>query len=238
MTALSRPPIRLHALIPCAGSGSRAGTDVPKQYQSVAGRPLVAHTLAAFAQVARLATVLVVVAPGDETLTRLVGLSAPVQVARCGGPTRAASVMGGLRELRRLGAADADWVLVHDAARCLITPAMIDRLIDACLDDPVGGLLAQPLADTLKFGPQGWVDATVPREGHWLAQTPQMFRLASLTQALEAAGPAVTDEASAIEAAGLQPRLVVGSARNIKVTWPEDFDLAQALLSSPRTPDS
>jgi 2-C-methyl-D-erythritol 4-phosphate cytidylyltransferase len=115
---------------------------------------------------------------------------------------------------------------------------MIDRLIDACLDDPVGGLLAQPLADTLKFGPQGWVDATVPREGHWLAQTPQMFRLASLTQALEAAGPAVTDEASAIEAAGLQPRLVVGSARNIKVTWPEDFDLAQALLSSPRTPDS
>ncbi len=238
MTAPSRPSIRLHALIPCAGSGSRAGTDVPKQYQSVAGQTLVAHTLDAFAQVARLATVLVVVAPGDETLARLTGLRARPQVAHCGGPTRAASVVGGLHELRRLGAADGDWVLVHDAARCLITPALIDRLIDACLDDPVGGLLAQPLADTLKFGPQGRVAATIPREGHWLAQTPQMFRLANLTQALEAAGPAVTDEASAIEAAGLQPRLVMGSARNIKVTWPEDFALAQALLSSTRTLDA
>lgn len=238
MTAPSRPSIRLHALIPCAGSGSRAGTDVPKQYQSVAGQTLVAHTLDAFAQVARLTTVLVVVAPGDETLARLTGLPARLQVAHCGGPTRAASVMGGLHELRRLGAADGDWVLVHDAARCLITPALIDRLIDACLDDPVGGLLAQPLADTLKFGPKGRVAATIPREGHWLAQTPQMFRLANLTQALEAAGPAVTDEASAIEAAGLQPRLVMGSARNIKVTWPEDFALAQALLSSTRTLDA
>ncbi len=227
---------RLHALIPCAGSGSRAGTEVPKQYQPVAGRPLVAHTLAAFAQVTRLASVLVVVAPGDEALARLGALPSQVRVAGCGGPTRAASVLGGLRELRRQGASDTDWVLVHDAARCLVTPALVDRLIDACLDDPVGGLLAQPLADTLKHGPQGRVAATLPREGHWLAQTPQMFRLATLAQAIEAAGTAVTDEAGAIEAAGLQPRLVPGSARNFKVTWPEDFALAEALLSPPRTP--
>ncbi len=233
-TSLHTPP-RLHALIPCAGSGSRAGADVPKQYRPVAGRPLVVHTLAAFARVPRLASVLVVVAPGDDTLARLQGLPASVQVADCGGSTRAASVLGGLRELRRRGAADTDWVLVHDAARCLITPALVDRLIDACLDDPVGGLLAQPLADTLKHGPQGRVAATLPRDGHWLAQTPQMFRLATLAQAIEAVGSAVTDEAGAIEAAGLQPRLVPGSARNFKVTWPEDFALAQALLSSPRT---
>lgn len=235
MTATPPMPPRLHALIPCAGSGSRAGTEVPKQYRPVAGRPLVVHTLAAFAQVPRLASVLVVVAPGDDTLARLEGLPAQVQVADCGGPTRAASVLGGLRELRRRGAADTDWVLVHDAARCLITPALVDRLIDACLDDPVGGLLAQPLADTLKHGPEGRVAATLPREGHWLAQTPQMFRLAMLAQAIESAGSAITDEASAIESAGLQPRLVPGSARNLKVTWPEDFALAQALLSSPRT---
>jgi 2-C-methyl-D-erythritol 4-phosphate cytidylyltransferase len=194
----------------------------------------VVHTLTAFAQVRRLASVLVVVAPGDDTLSRLPGLPAQVQVAPCGGPTRAASVLGGLHELRRRGAAASDWVLVHDAARCLITPALIDHLIDACLDDPVGGLLAQPLADTLKHGPEGRVAATIPREGHWLAQTPQMFRLGPLADAIEAAGAAVTDEAGAIEAAGLQPRLVPGSARNFKVTWPEDFALAQALLASPK----
>ncbi len=236
-SALSTPP-RLHALIPCAGTGSRAGTEVPKQYQPVAGRPLVAHTLAAFGQVSRLSTVLVVVAAGDDTLSRLQDLPPRVQVAACGGPTRAASVQGGLRELQRRGASDRDWVLVHDAARCLVTPALIDRLIDACLDDPVGGLLAQPLADTLKHGPQGRVQATIPREGHWLAQTPQMFRLDTLAQALEAAGTSVTDEASAIEAAGLQPRLVPGSARNFKVTWPADFALAQALLAPTRTTDT
>ncbi|MFD0666205.1 2-C-methyl-D-erythritol 4-phosphate cytidylyltransferase [Ramlibacter sp. MAHUQ-53] len=229
MTASPPPPRapRLHALVPCAGTGSRAGTAIPKQYQPVAGRPMVRHTLDAFAAVPRLATVLVAVAAGDRTLAGVPGIT----LAECGGPTRAATVLGGLRALREAGAADADWVLVHDAARCLVTPALIDRLIDACLDDPVGGLLAQPLADTLKHGPGGRVRATVPREDHWLAQTPQMFRLGVLARALEAAGDAVTDEASAVEAAGLQPRLVPGSSRNFKVTWPEDFALAEALLT-------
>ena len=242
MTELRPQPPRLHALIPCAGSGSRAGSDIPKQYLPVAGRPLVMHTLAAFARVRRLATVLVVVAPGDDTLAPLVAsapdMAAGLALAACGGPTRAASVLGGLRELRRLGAADADWVLVHDAARCLITPELIDRLIDACQDDPVGGLLAQPLADTLKHGPEGRVAATVPREGHWLAQTPQMFRLGPLHDAIVAVGEAVTDEAGAMEAAGLSPRLVPGAARNFKVTWPDDFAIARALLIPPRTTDT
>ena len=218
---------RLHALIPCAGTGSRAGTAIPKQYQPVAGRPLVLHTLAAFAAVQRLATVLVAVSPGDGTLAGTPG----IELADCGGPTRAATVLGGLHALRARGAAEDDWVLVHDAARCLITPALIDQLVDACQDDPVGGLLAQPLADTLKHGPDGRVAATIPREGHWLAQTPQMFRLGALAAALEAAGDAVTDEASAIEAQGLRPKLVTGSARNLKVTWPDDFAVAEAILS-------
>ena len=218
---------RLHALVPCAGTGSRAGTAIPKQYQPVAGRPMVLHTLAAFAAVPRLSTVLVAVSPGDRTLAGRTGL----QLAECGGPTRAATVLGGLRALRERGAAEDDWVLVHDAARCLITPALIDQLIDACQDDPVGGLLAQPLADTLKHGPDGRVAATIPREGHWLAQTPQMFRLGPLAAALASAGDAVTDEASAIEAQGLRPKLVPGSARNFKVTWPGDFALAEAILS-------
>lgn len=215
-------------MIPAAGSGSRAGTAVPKQHEHVTGRTLVEHTLAAFAGVPRIASVLVVVAPGDDRLRERSGYS----VAACGGATRAASVANGLEELVRRGASGHDWVLVHDAARCLVTPAWIDRLIDACLADEVGGLLAQPLADTLKREEDGRVSATVPRTNKWLAQTPQMFRIGMLRQALDQAEDAVTDEASAIEALGLRPLLVPGSAHNFKVTWPEDFLLAEAVLRS------
>ncbi len=167
---------RLHALIPCAGSGSRAQTATPKQYQPLAGQPLVLHTLSAFAQVSRLASVLVVVAPDDEVLVAVSGLA----VARCGGDTRAASVRNGLRELLKAGAHEDDWVLVHDAARCLLTPVMVDALIDACQDDPVGGLLAQPLADTLKQEAQGRSSSTLPREGKW--PHPQALRAQSVCQ--------------------------------------------------------
>ena len=219
---------RLHALVPCAGSGSRAGTEGPKQYEPIAGRALVLHTLAAFAQVQRLATVLVVVAPDDTRLASGSGYT----VAACGGATRAATVGNGLAELLRRGASEDDWVLVHDAARCLITRAWIDRLIDACQGDAVGGLLAQPLADTLKQEEGGRAVATLPRQQKSLAQTPQMFRLGLLRRALAQAGDAVTDEASAIEALGLQPLLVAGSAQNFKVTWPEDFAVAEAVIRS------
>ena len=219
---------RLHALIPSAGIGARAGTAGPKQYEPLAGRPLVLHTLAAFAQVQRLATVLVVVAPGDERLPAGKGYT----VAACGGGSRAAPVGNGLEELLRRGASEDDWVLVHDAARCLITRAWIDRLIDACQHDAVGGLLAQPLADTLKQEEGGRVAATLPRQQKWLAQTPQMFRLGLLRRALAEAGDGVTDEASAVEAIGLQPLLVAGSAQNFKVTWPEDFTVAEAVIRS------
>jgi 2-C-methyl-D-erythritol 4-phosphate cytidylyltransferase len=220
--------VRFHAVLPCAGTGTRAGTDGPKQYQPLAGRPLVLHTLDALAQVGRLASVLVVVAPGDERMPQ----GAAYAVVARGGATRAETVANGLDELHRRGAADADWVLVHDAARCLVTPALVDRLIDACAGDAVGGLLAQPLADTLKAEADGRVAETLPRQHKWLAQTPQMFRLGLLRQALAGAGPSVTDEASAVEALGLQPRLVPGSAQNFKVTWPEDFELAAAVLAN------
>ncbi|RYY75938.1 MAG: 2-C-methyl-D-erythritol 4-phosphate cytidylyltransferase, partial [Comamonadaceae bacterium] len=195
----SRPsdlPVRLHAVLPCAGTGSRAGTRQPKQYEPLEGRPLVLHTLQALQGVRRLATVLVVVSPGDTLMPAGEG---HVVVER-GGATRAETVANGLDELHRRGASDADWVLVHDAARCLVTPQLIDRLVDACIDDDVGGLLAQPLADTLKEEADGRVAATLPRQGKWLAQTPQMFRLGTLRRALAQAGAAVTDEASAIEA--------------------------------------
>lgn len=188
---------------------------------------MVMHTLAAFAAVPRLSTTLVVVSQGDIFFEQQ---SAMVLVAACGGVTRAQTVVNGLNALLNLGAGGDDWVLVHDAARCLITSAQIDALIDACQYDAVGGLLALKLPDTLKQEQDGRVAQTVDRSDKWLAQTPQMFRIGALQQALQAAGDAVTDESSAMEFSGLQPRLVEGSAQNFKVTYPQDFALAQAVL--------
>jgi 2-C-methyl-D-erythritol 4-phosphate cytidylyltransferase len=235
------------ALIPCAGLGSRAGSIGAKQYQEIAGQAMVLHTLAAFAAVARLTKTLVVVASGDRFFEALPHKS--FDVAACGGASRADSVRNGLQALRDAGAGAHDWVLVHDAARCLVTPAQITQLMEACENDAVGGLLAHKLADTLKSerrpeGQEGQpageshesrVAATLDRSDKWLAQTPQMFRIGMLMEALDAAGGAVTDESSAIEALGLAPKLVAGSAQNFKVTYPEDFALAEAILISRRS---
>jgi len=223
----AQAPARLWALIPCAGTGSRAGSEGPKQYQPIAGKPMVLHTLAAFAAVRRLAGVLVVVSEGDGFFEHQ---DATVLIAACGGSTRAGSVFNGLSVLLERGAAPGDWVLVHDAARCLITPEQIDALIDACQGDTVGGLLALKLPDTLKREVDGRVAQTVDRGDKWLAQTPQMFRIGGLQRALQAAGPSVTDESSAMEFVGQSPLLVEGSAQNFKVTYPQDFALAQAVL--------
>jgi 2-C-methyl-D-erythritol 4-phosphate cytidylyltransferase len=223
---------RYWALIPCAGTGSRSGADGPKQYQALLGQPMVLYTLAAFAKVARIKQIAVVVAPNDDFL---VSDSASLLIASCGGSTRASSVFNGLIFLLECGADPQDWVLVHDAARCLITPEQINRLIDACSHDPVGGLLAHKLPDTLKSEVQGRVSGTLDRSDKWLAQTPQMFRLGALLEALSAAGDSVTDESSAMEAQGLHPMLVTGSAQNFKVTYPEDFALAEAVLTARQT---
>jgi 2-C-methyl-D-erythritol 4-phosphate cytidylyltransferase len=224
---------RCFALVPCAGVGERAGQALPKQYAALAGRPMVAHTLQALRQVPRLQATLVVLAPGDTHFDRLLpGLADErMWLARCGGATRAATVAAGLAELQRRGAGADDWVLVHDAARCLLQPAWVERLIDACLGDAVGGLLALPLADTLKQAHEGRVERTLERAGKWAAQTPQMFRVGRLQQALARAGDAVTDEASALEALGARPLLVPGELENFKLTWPQDLLLAGRLLA-------
>ena len=142
--------------------------------------------------------------------------------------------LNGLAVLLQRGAAATDWVLVHDAARCLLRSESVDALIDACIDDAVGGLLALPLADTLKAAYAGRVSATIPRANKWQAQTPQMFRVGMLQEALAAAGPDVSDEAGAIEALGHAPRLVPGTLENFKVTYPDDFALAERLLQCRR----
>jgi 2-C-methyl-D-erythritol 4-phosphate cytidylyltransferase len=218
--------------VPCAGVGERAGQDRPKQYARIGHRAMVAHTLAALAAVPRLQATLVVLAPGDTQFHA----HAPdfhgerAWVVRCGGATRAATVANGLAELQRRGARAGDWVLVHDAARCLLRPEWVDRLIDACHDDAVGGLLALPLADTLKQARAGRVERTLERSDKWAAQTPQMFRLGLLRQALTRAGCNFTDEAGAVEAAGHAPLLVPGELENFKLTWPQELVLAARLL--------
>ena len=225
---------RLFALVPCAGVGLRAGTPGPKQYAHLAGRALVAHTLRALLRITRLQAVLVVLADDDMAFEREVPefTGARCWSVRRGGISRARTVANGLLELCERGADDHDWVLVHDAARALIQPQSVDRLIDECLDDAVGGLLALPLADTLKAEHDGRSAATIDRRDKWAAQTPQMFRIGILRDALARAGDSVTDEAGAIEASGLQPKLVMGDAANIKITWPEDLARAQALLAA------
>lgn len=232
------PPsaLRCFALVPCAGTGTRAGSRIAKQYIALAGASMVAHTLVALTRVERIELVVVAIAPDDDEFEQRVELpsSARFAVTRCGGATRAETVAAGLAELTQRGALADDWVLVHDAARCLVRAEWIDRLIDVCANDAVGGLLAIPVNDTLKREAAGRVAATLPRAGIWQAQTPQMFRLGLLVDALARAGANVTDEASAVEAIGLAPRLVPGSPENLKVTRPEDFALAEAILRARR----
>ena len=217
------------ALIPAAGVGQRAGTAVPKQYVPLLGKPMLMHTIAAFAASPSITATHVVVSPEDEWIETLGGRGFPAncKIHRVGGATRSASVLNGLRVIE----ADAnDWVLVHDAARPCITQAMIEGLIAALRDDEVGGLLALPVADTVKrVDGAGRVTETISRDGIWLAQTPQMFRYSMLCDALVRV-PEVTDEAGAIERLGMKPKLVAGSTSNIKVTFPADFDLIEVYL--------
>lgn len=222
---------RYLALVPAAGHGSRFGAPSPKQYLQLNGKPLMWHTLRALAAVAAIDTVAVVISPNDEWFDDFDWGHAKLQVLRVGGASRAESVRNGLDAL---DCAADDWVLVHDAARCCLSADAVERLLAEVGDDPVGGLLALPVPDTVKRADaERRVAVTVSRADLWLAQTPQMFRHGPLRQALQGAGlDAITDEASAIERSGGKPLLVEGDAQNFKVTYPRDLALARAVLAA------
>ena len=222
---------RHFAIVPAAGSGSRFGSEKPKQYLGLLGHPMLHHTLAALVACPEIDRVWVVLAPGDGEGDRYdwSELGPKLETLRCGGVTRADSVGNGLRAVAMV-AADDDWILVHDAARPCLSREMLATLLAELADDPVGGILAVPVADTLKRADcEQRVVATEPRDGLWQAQTPQMFRYGVLKEALEKCG-VVTDESGAIEALGLQPRLVRADAINLKVTYPADLVLAALVL--------
>lgn len=226
---------RHFALIPAAGIGARMGAAQPKQYLTIHGRPMLWHAIRAFQRHPGVDGVAVVLSPDDAFWDRDDWSAfGKLRVLRCGGESRAVSVRNGLRALE--GQVDGqDWMLVHDAARPCLSQEMLDRLLTTVGDDPVGGILAMPVADTLKRQAEAGkgatrIGATVSRAGLWGAQTPQMFRHELLLRALEHAGTAVTDEASAVEALGLSPLLVESDLTNLKVTYPGDLAIAEWLL--------
>jgi 2-C-methyl-D-erythritol 4-phosphate cytidylyltransferase len=224
------------ALIPAAGSGTRFAGGAPKQYAALAGKPMLWHAVKAVC-VPPVEMVFVVLAPEDRTFAEL-GWSAfagRIEPLYCGGESRRDSVFNGL--VAAMGGVDADdWVLVHDAARPCLPHQDLKRLVSECEEDQIGGILALPVSDTVKKaakdeGGAQRIAGTEDRAQLWLAQTPQMFRAGLLAQALRKASGRVTDEAQAIEALGLKPRLVAGSRENLKVTWPEDLAIAEAILA-------
>ena len=224
---------RYLALIPAAGAGSRMGQPLPKQYLPILNRPLLYYSIACLCAHALVERVYVVLATADRWFNEYNWdpFGAKLMPIYAGGESRAETVRNGLQRIAGEVSGD-DWILVHDAARPCVTPALLDHLIGEIGADQTGGLLAVPLADTLKRANSiARVVATEARAGLWQAQTPQMFRYDLLTRALQSAGLAdITDEASAIERLGMQPRLVASDITNLKVTYPEDLALAELIL--------
>ncbi len=224
---------KIFALVPAAGQGTRMGDALPKQYLPVAGRPMMFHSLAALAAVARIDHVIAILSPLDRHWGAHDWSAFPdkIEAMFAGGASRGESVANALDLLEGRAAAQ-DWVLVHDAARPCLATELVEQFLDEVGDDPVGGLLALPLADTLKRVEEETlrVGETIPREGLWRAQTPQMFRFELLRKGLARRRDA-TDESQAVESLGQMPRIVQGETANLKVTFAEDLPLAEMVLS-------
>jgi 2-C-methyl-D-erythritol 4-phosphate cytidylyltransferase len=229
-----RRTVRYFGLIPAAGAGLRMGGDAgaPKQYLPLGGKSMLEHSIDAMLTDARVERVFVVVATSDERWRKIAAHAGRVEFLPVGGPSRAESVRNGLFAVAGRYD-DDDRVLVHDAARPCLSEALLAKLIDEAGPEDSGGLLAVPLADTLKRAEDGRVGVTLDRSALWCAQTPQLFRVGSLRAALSSLALAdITDESGAMERAGHAPRLVAGASTNLKVTTPEDLILAGAVLKS------
>ncbi|MFW5442746.1 MAG: 2-C-methyl-D-erythritol 4-phosphate cytidylyltransferase [Methylococcaceae bacterium] len=220
--------LKYWAVVPAAGVGKRMQADRPKQYLPLAGKTVIEQTLARLLQADVFSAIAVAISKEDPYWPTLDCSSHNKVMTAAGGKERADSVLSALKALRE-HASDNDWVLVHDAARPCLTKSDIHLLIDTLKDDDVGGILALSSHDTLKNVEGLNITDTIDRSLIWRALTPQMFRYGMLKQALEEAegNPAITDEASALEIQGLQPKIVEGRPDNIKITRPEDLDLAQ-----------
>lgn len=222
------------AIVPAAGVGRRMGGSRPKQYLPLRGKSVIEHSIDRLLALSRIRSVLVAINPDDEIWNTLDIAGDPRVETIRGGAERNLSVLNALENLQNR-AADQDWVLVHDAVRPCVTAEAIHQLMEALADHPTGGLLGHPLSDTLKFvDDSGHVQRTVDRTNIWAAGTPQMFRYGVLMRAMraQAAGGVPTDEAMAVEALGLHPRMISGRRDNLKITVPGDLELADLILRS------
>lgn len=224
---------KFHVIIPAAGTGTRMGSGMPKQYLQLQGHPLIQRVIKVFDQSIKIHSIHIILSVDDTNWrNHYLGGSKKADVHFCGGETRAQTVLNALHAIEAQ-VAETDWVLVHDAARPGLNNRLLNHLIATLEYDAVGGLLALPLADTLKRANlTGKVTETIPRDALWQAQTPQMFKFAMLKNALELFVGSPTDEAEAIEALGFQPTLVAGELQNMKVTFSQDLSVLSALLSS------
>jgi 2-C-methyl-D-erythritol 4-phosphate cytidylyltransferase len=224
---------RIHALIPAAGLSVRFGGTTVKQYAHLLGKPVIAHSIEAVRQHQAVAAVTVALAQDDGIYDELIRPHYPEVNTTTGGDSRAQTVLNGLRYIRSQDA-DCQWVLVHDAARPCLPYAALEALLQRGLVNEQGAILAVPVNDTLKRETgQGLIASTVDRSGLWAAQTPQLFPLNALLEHLQAAvnfGRPPTDEAEAMERAGVHPLLVTGCSSNIKITGAEDLALAEFIL--------
>jgi 2-C-methyl-D-erythritol 4-phosphate cytidylyltransferase len=226
--------VRYHALIPAAGAGARFGADLPKQYWLLRGKPVLLRSIERLAENMPVDRAYVLLSPDDRWFDSVIGVCENVTPLRCGGETRAATVRNALDLLT--DADDDDWVIVHDAVRPCVDAASLLRLKQELVEDPVGGILAIPMTSTLKRDDGEHRSLrTEPREALWQAQTPQMFRRGVLRKALAQPGALhASDEAQAVEALGLRPLLIAGSATNIKITYRDDLALAEAIDATGR----
>ncbi len=220
--------VKFWAVVPAAGVGKRMQADRPKQYLPLADQTVLEKTLTRLLGANVFSAVAVAISKEDPYWPELEISNHEKVITAAGGKERADSVLSALKSLREQ-ASDNDWVLVHDAARPCLTSTDIHLLIDTLKEDEVGGILALSSHDTLKNVAGNSITETIDRRVIWRALTPQMFRYGLLKKALEDAegNPAVTDEASALEMQGLQPKIVEGRSDNIKITRPEDLALAQ-----------
>jgi len=224
---------KIHALIPAAGTGSRYGGAVLKQYLPICGAAVLAHSIRLFEFHPMISGTTVILAENDQWFESAVGeLSDSVETVT-GGSTRSHSVRNGLQSIVDKHP-DVEWVLVHDAARPCLSRRRLDTLVEQGLKSLDGAIMAMPVGDTLKrSGSANDIIGTLDRRGLWAAQTPQLFRVRALTEAIDEAhrlGVELTDEASAMEFVGARPKLVMGSVANIKITHSSDLAIAEALM--------
>lgn len=220
-------------MITAAGVGLRMDSDIPKQYLTINDKTILDYSIKLFLDTTFVRQVVVILSSDDKWFNKSRYAKHPRVVTAIGGSKRVESVLNGLQFLSKISQPN-DWVLVHDAVRPCLHPCDLQNLVNALEQDPIGGILAQPISDTLKKASQEQsIEQTICRNQMWAALTPQMFRIGALIEAIKSGidkNLDLTDDASAFEAMGIKPKLIACRHPNLKITWPSDLMIAEAIL--------